>query len=65
MRAAQVLQGLVMQLQIRQALAGGGALEVEAAMQHAHGVVPLELAEAVYAVFQITGLQTSGQLAPR
>jgi hypothetical protein len=61
MRAAQALQGVVIQLQTGQALAGGGAIEVQAAHAQAYRVGAIELAEAVYALVQVFSLQTCGQ----
>jgi len=52
MGAAQVLQRLVVPLQGLIALPGGGAFKAETAMGKTDVIAPVELAEAIYAVFQ-------------
>jgi hypothetical protein len=52
------LEGLV-------ALAGGGAFKAETAMGQTNVIASVELAEAIYAVFQFLQNKESGQISPR
>ncbi len=64
MGATQVLQGLIVPLQSLVALPGGGALKTQTAMRQADVITPVELAEAIDAIFQFLQNQESGQISP-
>jgi len=65
MGAAQVLQGFVVAQEGLIALPGGGAFKAETAVGQADVIVPVELPETIYAVFQFLQYQESGQIIPR
>lgn len=47
------------------ALTGGGAFKAETAVSQTNVIIPVELTETIYAVFQFLQNKESGQISPR